>query len=114
MINHGLVSAHVPRPNSAPYTATKHGITGLTRSASLEGRKYDIACCQIDIGNAKTETASRVGRGTLQADDSIKSEPMMDVSEIAKAVLYMASLPLNANVQFMTIMATNMPYIGRG
>ncbi len=114
IINNGSVSAHVPRPNSAPYTATKHGITGLTRSASLEGRKYDIACCQIDIGNAKTETASRVGRGTLQADDSIKSEPMMDVSEIAKAVLYMASLPLNANVQFMTIMATNMPYIGRG
>ena len=114
IINNGSVSAHVPRPNSAPYVATKHGITGLTKSASLEGRKYDIACCQIDIGNSKTETASRVARGTLQADGSIKAEPMMGVCEIANAVLYMASLPLNANVQFMTVMATNMPYIGRG
>jgi len=114
IINNGSVSAHVPRPESTPYTATKHGITGLTKSASLEGRKYDIACCQIDIGNAQTETASRILHGTLQADGTIKSEPMMDVQDIANAVLYMASLPLNANVQFMTIMATAMPYIGRG
>jgi len=114
IINNGSVSAHVPRPNSAPYVATKHGITGLTKSASLDGRKYDIACCQIDIGNAKTERASRISRGVPQADGSIKSEPMMNVREIASAVLYMASLPLDANVQFMTIMATKMPYIGRG
>ena len=114
IINNGSVSAHVPRPNSIAYTATKHGITGLTRSASLEGRKYNIACGQIDIGNAKTETASRISRGVPQADGSVKSEAMMDVSEIARAVLYMASLPLDANIQFMTIMATTMPYIGRG
>jgi NAD(P)-dependent dehydrogenase (short-subunit alcohol dehydrogenase family) len=114
IINNGSVSAHVPRPNSAPYVATKHGITGLTRSASLDGRKYDIACCQIDIGNAMTKPASRISRGVLQADGSIKSEPMMDVQNVANAVLFMASLPLDANVQFMTIMATNMPYIGRG
>jgi NADP-dependent 3-hydroxy acid dehydrogenase YdfG len=114
IINNGSVSAHAPRPNSAPYTATKHGITGLTKSASLEGRKYDIACGQIDIGNAKTETASRISRGVPQADGSIKSEAMMNVREIANAVLYMASLPLDANIQFMTIMATKMPYIGRG
>lgn len=114
IINNGSVSAHAPRPNSAPYVATKHGITGLTKSASLEGRKYDIACCQIDIGNAKTETASRISRGVPQADGSIKAEAMMSVCEVVNAVLYMASLPLNANVQFLTIMATNMPYIGRG
>lgn len=114
IINNGSVSAHVPRPNSIAYTATKHGITGLTRSASLEGRKYNIACGQIDIGNAKTETASRISRGVPQADGSVKSEAMMDVSEIARGVLYMASLPLDANIQFMTIMATTMPYIGRG
>ena len=114
IINNGSVSAHVPRPNAIAYTATKHGITGLTRSASLEGRKYNIACGQIDIGNAKTETASRISRGVPQADGSVKSEAMMDVSEIARAVLYMASLPLDANIQFMTIMATTMPYIGRG
>jgi NAD(P)-dependent dehydrogenase (short-subunit alcohol dehydrogenase family) len=114
IINNGSVSAHVPRPNSAPYVATKHGITGLTKSASLDGRKYDIACCQIDIGNAMTERASRISRGVLQADGSIKPEPMMNVREVANAVLYMASLPLDANVQFMTIMATKMPYIGRG
>ena len=114
IINNASVSAHVPRPNSAPYTATKHGITGLTKSASLEGRKYDIACCQIDVGNAMTETSSRLSKGTLQADGSIKAEAMMNVCEVANAVLYMASLPLNANVQFMTIMATKMPYIGRG
>ena len=114
IINNGSVSAHVPRPNSTAYTATKHGITGLTKSASLDGRKYDIACCQIDIGNAMTETASRLSRGTLQADGSIKAEPMFNVREVASAVLYMASLPLDTNVQFMTIMATKMPYIGRG
>jgi len=104
----------VPRPNSAPYVATKHGITGLTKSASLDGRKYDIACCQIDIGNALTEHASRIARGVPQADGSIKPEPMMNVRDVANAVLYMASLPLDANVQFMTIIATKMPYIGRG
>ena len=114
IINNGSVSAHVPRPNSAPYVATKHGITGLTKSSSLDGRKYDIACCQIDIGNAMTETASRISRGVPQADGSVKAEPMMNVREVANAVLYMASLPLDANVQFMTIMATKMPYIGRG
>ena len=114
IINNGSVSAHVPRPNSAPYVATKHGITGLTKSASLDGRKYDIACCQIDIGNAMTERASRISRGVPQADGSIKSEPMMDAREVAKAVLLMANLPLDANIQFMTIMATKMPYIGRG
>jgi NADP-dependent 3-hydroxy acid dehydrogenase YdfG len=114
IINNGSVSAHAPRPNSTAYTATKHGISGLTKSASLDGRKYDIACCQIDIGNAMTETASRLSRGTQQADGSIKGEPMMDVRHVASAVLYMASLPLDANVQFMTIMATKMPYIGRG
>ncbi|MFH1640226.1 MAG: SDR family oxidoreductase [Chloroflexota bacterium] len=114
IINNGSVSAHVPRPNSTAYTATKHGITGLTKSASLDGRKYDIACCQIDIGNARTERASRLGIGTQQADGSIKGEPMMDVRYVASTVLYMASLPLDANVQFMTIMATKMSYIGRG
>ncbi len=114
IINNGSVSAHAPRPNSTAYTATKHGITGLTKSASLDGRKYDIACCQIDIGNAMTETASRLSRGTLQADGSIKPEPMFNVREVASAVLYMASLPLDTNVQFMTIMATKMPFIGRG
>lgn len=114
IINNGSVSAHAPRPNSAPYVATKHGITGLTKSSSLDGRKYDIACCQIDIGNAMTETASRISKGVPQADGSVKAEPMMNVREVANAVLYMASLPLDANVQFMTIMATKMPYIGRG
>jgi NAD(P)-dependent dehydrogenase (short-subunit alcohol dehydrogenase family) len=114
IINNGSVSAHVPRPNSAPYVATKHGITGLTKSASLDGRKYNIACCQIDIGNAKTEQASRISRGVPQADGSIKSEPMMNVFGVVNAVQFMASLPLEANVQFMTIMATKMPYIGRG
>ena len=114
IVNNGSVSAHAPRPNSTAYTATKHGITGLTKSASLDGRKYDIACCQIDIGNAMTETASRLSRGTQQADGSIKGEPMMDVRHVASAVLYMASMPLDANVQFMTVMATKMPYIGRG
>lgn len=114
IINNGSVSAHTPRPNSAPYVATKHGITGLTKSSSLDGRKYDIACCQIDIGNAMTENASRISRGVPQADGSVKAEPMMNVREVANAVLYMASLPLDANIQFMTIMSTKMPYIGRG
>ena len=114
IINNGSVAAHVPRPNSIAYTATKHGITGLTKSASLDGRKYDIACCQIDIGNAMTKTASRLSMGTQQADGSIISEPMMNVRDVASAVLYMASLPIDTNVQFMTIMATKMPYIGRG
>ena len=114
IINNGSISAHVPRPNSAPYTSTKHAITGLTRSTSLDGRKYDIACGQIDIGNAATEPMARVPQGVMQAHGAIASEPMMDVSHVARAVVYMASLPLEANVQFMTIMATKMPYIGRG
>jgi NAD(P)-dependent dehydrogenase (short-subunit alcohol dehydrogenase family) len=114
IINNGSLSAHVPRPSSAPYTATKHAVTGLTRSTSLDGRDYDIACGQIDIGNAATEMAAKMAEGVLQADGSIRVEPLIDVSLVADAVLYMASLPLNANVQFMTIMATKMPYIGRG
>ena len=114
VINNGSVSAQAPRPDSAPYTATKHGVTGLTKSASLDGRKYDIACCQIDIGNATTEHTARISRGVPQADGSIRPEAMMDVRQVATAVLYMASLPLDANVQFMTIMATKMPLIGRG
>jgi NAD(P)-dependent dehydrogenase (short-subunit alcohol dehydrogenase family) len=114
IINNGSVSAQVPRPNSIAYTATKHGITGLTKSASLDGRKYDIACCQIDIGNAMTKTASILSTGTQQPDGSIKAEPMMNVRDVASAVLFMASLSLDTNVQFMTIMATKMPFIGRG
>jgi NAD(P)-dependent dehydrogenase (short-subunit alcohol dehydrogenase family) len=114
IINNGSISAHVPRPNSAPYTATKHAITGLTRSTSLDGRKYDIACSQIDIGNALTEMAARMAKGVPQADGTIAVEPLMDVQHVADAVLFMASLPLEANVQFLTIMATKMPFIGRG
>ena len=114
IINNGSLSAHVPRPNSAPYTATKHAVTGLTRSTSLDGREYDIACGQIDIGNAATEMAAKMVEGVQQADGSIRPEPLIDVSLIADAVLYMANLPLEANVQFMTVMATKMPYIGRG
>ena len=114
IINNGSLSAHVPRPNSAPYTATKHAVTGLTRSTSLDGREYDIACGQIDIGNAATEMAVKMVEGVQQADGSIRPEPLIDVSLIADAVLYMANLPLEANVQFMTVMATKMPYIGRG
>jgi len=114
IINNGSISAHVPRPNSAPYTATKHAVTGLTRSTSLDGRKYNIACGQIDIGNAATEMAMRIAEGVPQADGSIRPEPLIDPSIVADAVLYMASLPLNANVQFMTVMATKMPFIGRG
>jgi len=114
IINNGSLSAHVPRPSSAPYTATKHAVTGLTRSTSLDGREYDIACGQIDIGNAATEMAAKMAEGVKQADGSIRPEPLIDVSLIADAVLYMANLPLEANVQFMTVLATKMPYIGRG
>jgi NAD(P)-dependent dehydrogenase (short-subunit alcohol dehydrogenase family) len=114
IINNGSISAHSPRPNSAPYTATKHAITGLTKSISLDGRKYDIACGQIDIGNAATEMTERMTTGVLQADGTKAPEPRMDVKLVADAVLYMANLPLEANVQFMTVMATKMPLIGRG
>ncbi len=114
IINNGSISADRPRPNSAPYTATKHAITGLTKSTSLDGRKYDIACGQIDIGNAATEMTAGMAEGATQADGSKAIEPRMDVAHVASAVLYMASLPLDVNVQFMTIMATKMPYIGRG
>jgi NAD(P)-dependent dehydrogenase (short-subunit alcohol dehydrogenase family) len=114
IINNGSISAHAPRPNSAPYTATKHAITGLTKSTSLDGRKYDIACGQIDIGNAATDMAARMAKGVPQAHGAIAVEPLMDVAHVASAVLYMASLPLDANVQFMTIMATKMPFVGRG
>jgi len=114
IINNGSISAHVPRPGSAPYTSTKHAITGLTRSLALDGRANDIACGQIDIGNALTELAAAFPKGVPQADGSIKPEPTMDVSHVADAVLYMANLPLDANVLFMTVMATNMPFVGRG
>ena len=114
IINNGSISAHAPRPNSAPYTATKHAITGLTRAISLEGRAHDIACGQIDVGNAATEMAAAMQKGVLQANGTIAAEPVMDVAHTAAAVVYMAGLPLDANVEFMTIMATNMPYIGRG
>jgi NAD(P)-dependent dehydrogenase (short-subunit alcohol dehydrogenase family) len=114
IINNGSISAHAPRPNSASYTATKHAITGLTKSTSLDGRKYDIACGQIDIGNAHTELAARMASGVPQASGQVAVEPLMDVAHVASAVLYMASLPLEANVQFMTVMATKMPFIGRG
>jgi NAD(P)-dependent dehydrogenase (short-subunit alcohol dehydrogenase family) len=114
IINNGSISAHAPRPNSAPYTATKHGITGLTKATSLDGRKYDIACGQIDIGNAATEMAERMQAGVPQANGTIAVEPTMDPAEVARAVVYMASLTLDANVQFMTVMATKMPFIGRG
>jgi NAD(P)-dependent dehydrogenase (short-subunit alcohol dehydrogenase family) len=114
IINNGSISAHVPRPNSAPYTSTKHAITGLTKSTALDGRKYDIACGQIDIGNAETPMASRMKQGVPQANGTIAVEPMMDVEHVAQAVVYMASLPLEANVPFLTVMATKMPYIGRG
>jgi NAD(P)-dependent dehydrogenase (short-subunit alcohol dehydrogenase family) len=114
IINNGSISAHAPRPNSASYTATKHAITGLTKSISLDGRKYNIACGQIDIGNAMTELAAKMAKGVLQANGEIAIEPMMDVSEVADAVVHMAALPLSTNVQFMTIMATKMPFVGRG
>jgi NAD(P)-dependent dehydrogenase (short-subunit alcohol dehydrogenase family) len=114
IINNGSISAHAPRPNSAAYTATKHAITGLTKSISLDGRRYDIACSQIDIGNARTEMAAPMAKGVAQANGQIAVEPLMDLAHVASAVLYMASLPLEANVQFMTIMATKMPFVGRG
>ena len=114
IINNGSISAHVPRPRSVAYTATKHAVTGLTRSASLDGRAYDIACGQIDIGNAGTEMTRAMSKGVMQADGSTAAEAVMDVSAVADAVLYMAGLSLDANVQFMTVMATKMPFIGRG
>ncbi len=114
IINNGSISAAVPRPHAVAYTATKHAVTGLTRSLSLEGRPFRIACGQIDIGNAATELAAHIGKGALQADGSVRPEPMMDLRHAADAVMHMASLPLDANVQFMTVMATTMPFIGRG
>jgi len=114
IINNGSISAHAPRPNSAPYTATKHAITGLTKSTSLDGRKYDIACGQIDIGNAATDMTARMRNGVPQAHGAVAVEPTMDVQYVAGAVVYMASLPLDANVQFLTVMATKMPFVGRG
>jgi NAD(P)-dependent dehydrogenase (short-subunit alcohol dehydrogenase family) len=114
IVNNGSISAHVPRPRSVAYTATKHAITGLTRSTSLDGRAHDIACGQIDIGNAGTEMTRAMSQGVMQADGSVAAEPVMDVAAVADAVLYMAGLPLEANVQFMTVMATKMPFIGRG
>jgi NAD(P)-dependent dehydrogenase (short-subunit alcohol dehydrogenase family) len=114
IINNGSISAYTPRPNSAPYTATKHAITGLTKSTALDGRKYDIACGQIDIGNAETEMTSKMKAGVRQASGEIAVEPTMDVEDVARAVVYMASLPLDANVLFMTVMATKMPFVGRG
>lgn len=114
ILNNGSISAHAPRPHSAPYTATKHAVTGLTRSISLDGRAYNIACGQIDIGNAQTDMMAKIEKGALQPNGETKPEPTMDVKHVADAVLYMASLPLDANVQFMTVMATSMPFIGRG
>ena len=114
IINNGSISAHTPRPNSAPYTATKHAVTGLTKSTALDGRKYDIACGQIDIGNALTDMAARMAKGVPQASGEIAVEPLMNVQCVADAVLHMASLPLDANVLFLTIMATKMPFVGRG
>jgi len=114
IINNGSISAHSPRPNSAPYTASKHGVTGLTKVTSLDGRKYDIACGQIDIGNAASEMTERMSRGVPQANGTVAVEPRINLADVARAVVYMASLPLDANVQFMTVMATKMPFIGRG
>jgi NAD(P)-dependent dehydrogenase (short-subunit alcohol dehydrogenase family) len=114
IVNNGSISAHSPRPNSAPYTATKHAITGLTKSTSLDGRKYDIACSQIDIGNAATEMTQGMVKGVMQANGEIAVEPRIELEHVARAVVYMANLPLEANVQFMTVMATKMPFIGRG
>jgi len=114
IINNGSISAYAPRPNSAPYTSAKHAISGLTKSTSLDGRKYDIACGQIDVGNAYTDMAARMKDGVPQADGSIKVEPLMDVENVARAVVFMASQPAEANIQFLTVMATKMPFIGRG
>ncbi len=114
IINNGSISAHSPRPDSAPYTATKHAITGLTKSVALDGRKYDIACGQIDIGNAATDMTARMEAGVPQADGSLRVEPRIDAVHVARAVVYMASLPLDTNVLFLTVMATKMPFVGRG
>jgi NAD(P)-dependent dehydrogenase (short-subunit alcohol dehydrogenase family) len=114
IINNGSISAHVPRPDSAPYTATKHGVTGLTKATSLDGRKYNIACGQIDIGNAATDMTSRMSDGTAQPNGSMMIEPTFDVNHVAETIVYMSNLPLETNIQFVTIMATKMPYIGRG
>jgi NAD(P)-dependent dehydrogenase (short-subunit alcohol dehydrogenase family) len=114
IINNGSISAHAPRPNSAPYTASKHGMSGLTKATSLDGRKYNIACSQIDIGNAATEMTARMGQGVPQANGAIEVEPTFDANHVARAVIYMASLPLDAYVLFMTVMATAMPFVGRG
>ncbi len=114
IINNGSISAHAPRPHSAPYTATKHAITGLTKSTALDGRRFDIACGQIDIGNAATDMARGYAAGVLQANGDTAAEPLLDVAHVVRAVLYMASLPLDANVQFLTVMATKMPFVGRG
>jgi NAD(P)-dependent dehydrogenase (short-subunit alcohol dehydrogenase family) len=114
IINNGSISAHAPRPNSAPYTATKHGVTGLTKVSSLDGRKYDIACGQIDIGNAGTPMTERMAKGVPQANGTTVAEPTMNVKAVADAVVYMSSLPLDANVLFLTVMATKMPFVGRG
>jgi NAD(P)-dependent dehydrogenase (short-subunit alcohol dehydrogenase family) len=114
IVNNGSISAQAPRPDSAPYTATKHAVTGLSRSLQLDGRRHDIACCQIDIGNAATPRTARMPEGTAQADGRIASEPLMDVEHVARAVVYVAGLPLGANVPFMTVMATSMPLVGRG
>lgn len=114
IINNGSISAHAPRPDSAPYTASKHGVSGLTRTMSLDGRKYGIACCQVDVGNAMTELAARMAKGVKQADGTIKPEPMIDVSDVARSVLFMASQPPGVNIYHLMVMATNMPYAGRG
>ncbi len=114
IINNGSISAHAPRPDSAPYTASKHGVSGLTRTMALDGRKYGIACCQVDVGNAMTELAARMAKGVKQADGAIKPEPMIDVSDVARSVLFMASQPPGVNIYHLMVMATNMPYAGRG
>jgi NAD(P)-dependent dehydrogenase (short-subunit alcohol dehydrogenase family) len=114
IINNGSISAHAPRPMSIAYTATKHAVTGLTKTISLDGRKYDIACCQIDVGNAETPLAARMAKGVPQADGSVRPEPLMDVDHVARSIVFMASMPLDANVQFLTVMATKMPFVGRG
>jgi NADP-dependent 3-hydroxy acid dehydrogenase YdfG len=114
IINNGSVSAHTPRPNSAPYTATKHAITGLTKSLALDGRKYDIACGQVDIGNAMTPLSARLAKGALQANGNTTPEPMIAAEHVANAVVHMASLPLDTNILSLTVMATKMPFVGRG
>ena len=114
IINNGSISAHAPRPDSAPYTASKHGVSGLTRTMSLDGRKYGIACCQVDVGNAMTELAARMAKGVKQADGAIKAEPMIDVRDVARSVLFMANQPPGVNIYHLMVMATNMPYAGRG